>query len=90
VESTKELGSSPKLVNGVLDALKKSLVEKPALLDATDKSKIMIALDDAAKDGADTANKAAANIALCFISETPFTHYTEKLRNGGLNRQPRQ
>lgn len=52
VESTKELGSSPKLVNGVLDALKKSLVEKPALLDATDKSKIMIALDDAAKDGA--------------------------------------
>ena len=52
VESTKELGSSPKLVNGVLDALKKSLVEKPALLDATDKSKITIALDDAAKDGA--------------------------------------
>lgn len=52
VESTKELGSSPKLVNGVLDALKKSLVEKPALLDAMDKSKITIALDDAAKDGA--------------------------------------
>jgi hypothetical protein len=40
--------------------------------------------DGAAKDGADTANKAAANIALCFISETPFTHYTEKLRNGGI------
>lgn len=59
VESTKELGSSPKLVNGVLDALKKSLVEKPALSDATDKSKITIALDDAAKDG--TADNVAAS-----------------------------
>jgi len=40
--------------------------------------------DGAAKEGADTASKAAANIALCFISETPFTHYTEKSRHGGI------
>lgn len=61
VESTKELGSSPKLVNGVLDALKKSLVEKPALSDATDKSKITIALDDAAKDSSRAADNVAAS-----------------------------
>ena len=70
VESTKELGSSPKLVNGVLDALKKSLVEKPALSDATDKSKITIALDDAAKDGAEgnvaaSAQDKAAEASSC-------------------------
>jgi len=61
VESTKELGSSPKLVNGVLDALKKSLVEKPALSDATDKSKIAKALDDAAKDSSRAADNVAAS-----------------------------
>lgn len=74
VESTKELGSSPKLVNGVLDALKKSLVEKPALLDATDKSKITIVLDDAAKDGA------AGNVAASAQDKTAEASSCETVR----------
>lgn len=74
VESTKELGSSPKLVNGVLDALKKSLVEKPALSDATDKSKITIALDDAAKDGA------AGNVAASAQDRAVETSSCETVR----------